>query len=134
MSDPLLAQVAKRLARPVGEGERKRARLHLLDWLACIAGARRSPMMDVARNGGLPPAERAALLGNILEMDDIHRRAILHPGPVIWAAAMGGPARSMEALLDAAVRGYEAMISVGGRLDGHHYSLWHPTATMGGMG
>jgi hypothetical protein len=25
----------------------------------------------------------AAFLGNLLEMDDIHRSAILHPGPVI---------------------------------------------------
>lgn len=133
MSGPLLAQLASRLARPVGESERKRARLHLLDWLACVAGARQMPIAEVARNAVLPPLERAALLGNMLEMDDIHRRAILHPGPVVWPAALAGE-KSLDRVLDASIRGYEAMIAVGAALDAHHYSHWHPTGTVGGFG
>jgi 2-methylcitrate dehydratase PrpD len=133
MSEPLLAQLSERLARPVGESDRQRARLHLLDWLACVAGARRS---DVAGRGGLlsMPLGGAALLGNVLEMDDVHRTALLHPGPVIWPAALNGAPEKLADVLDAAVRGYEAMIAIGGALDAHHYSLWHPTATAGGFG
>ena len=36
----LLEQLAHHLQRPVNEDVRTRARLHLLDWLACVAGAR----------------------------------------------------------------------------------------------
>ncbi|MGP1282916.1 MAG: MmgE/PrpD family protein [Parasphingopyxis sp.] len=133
MSEPLLAQLSERLARPVGESDRLRARLHLLDWLACVAGARRS---DVAGRSGLlsMPLAGAALLGNVLEMDDVHRTALLHPGPVIWPAALNGAPEKLADVLDAAVRGYEAMIAIGGALDAHHYSLWHPTATAGVFG
>ena len=133
MSEPLLVRLAGRLARPVGESERKRARLHLLDWLACVAGARHMPIANVARVARLDPVERAALLGNMLEMDDIHRSAILHPGPVVWPAALAD-AGSLAAALDAAVRGYEAMVAVGVALDPHHYAHWHPTGTVGGFG
>lgn len=40
----------------------------------------------------------------------------------------------MERRLDAAVRGYEAMIAIGAAFDAHHYAHWHPTATMGVFG
>jgi 2-methylcitrate dehydratase PrpD len=40
----------------------------------------------------------------------------------------------MDARLDAAVRGYEAMIAIGAALDAHHYAHWHPTATAGVFG
>ena len=75
--------------------------------------------------GGQVTARDAAFangaFGNVLEMDDVHREAILHPGPVVVPAALalaaerdtGGPA-----LLDAILRGYEAEIRVG-RAMGH---------------
>lgn len=132
MSEPLLVGLARRLARPVGEGERKRARLHLLDWLACVAGARGSEAFG--RGGMLRLNGGAALLGNVLEMDDVHREALLHPGPVIWPAVFEQPVEELARALDAAVRGYEAMIAVGSALDAHHYANWHPTATAGGIG
>ena len=40
----------------------------------------------------------------------------------------------MDALLDGAVRGYEAMIAVGATFDAHHYAHFHPTSTAGGFG
>jgi 2-methylcitrate dehydratase PrpD len=67
-------------------------------------------------------------------MDDVHRTALLHPGPVIWPAALSMSGADMDTVLDAAVRGYEAMIAVGSALDAHHYAHWHPTATAGGVG
>mgnify|MGYP002780725102 CR=1 FL=1 len=127
MTEPLLVQLATSLARPVGESERKRARLHLLDWLACVAGARRAELFAG------DALQRATLLGNVLEMDDVHRRGRLHPGPVIWPAVIGAHG-AMDNLLDAAVRGYEAMIAVGETFDDEHYAHFHPTATAGVFG
>ena len=134
MSEPLLAQLAKRLARPVGESERKRARLHLLDWLACVAGARDTEAGHLASAVSSRGWEAATYVGNVLEMDDVHRTALLHPGPVVWPAAMSMPSASMEQRLDAAVRGYEAMIAIGSALDAWHYARWHPTSTCGVFG
>lgn len=137
MTEPLLSRLVRTLARPVPESEGQRARRHLADWLACVAGARQGAVAAAARRAGPDPVERAALLGNLLEMDDVHRRALLHPGPVIWPAALLAARETgadMATMLAGAVRGYEAMIAVGLTLDARHYSLWHPTSTAGGVG
>lgn len=134
MTSPLLTMLGARLARPVTKGERQRARLHLLDWLACVAGARGTEAAALGATISFNGWERATYLGNVLEMDDVHRAALLHPGPVVWPAALSLASAPMEARLDAAVRGYEAMIAIGAAMDAHHYARWHPTATMGGFG
>lgn len=134
MTQPLAARLAEVLARPLGKSERSRARLHLLDWLACVAGARQTEAAAVGASIGRAGWERATYVGNALEMDDVHRTALLHPGPVVWPAALSMASARLEARLDAAVRGYEAMIAVGAAMDAHHYARWHPTATMGGFG
>lgn len=130
-------RLAQHLLRPVDPATRTRARLHLLDWLGCVAGARRSAVAEVARKAEPDMLTRAALLGNVLEMDDVHRTALLHPGPVVWPAALSAARDEdvdMASLLDGAVRGYEAMIAVGASFDAHHYAHWHPTSTAGGFG
>lgn len=134
MSEPLLTEFVQTLARPVGKSERARARLHLLDWLACVAGARGTEAAAVGASISTTGWERATYVGNVLEMDDVHRTALLHPGPVVWPAALSLSSADMDARLDAAVRGYEAMIAIGSAFDAHHYSHWHPTATMGVFG
>jgi 2-methylcitrate dehydratase PrpD len=131
--ESLTEKLAKHVMRPVDDATRTRARLHLLDWLGCVAGARGSNARG-ASAGVSNVSTRSALFGNMLEMDDIHRIAILHPAPVIWASAMMQPRSDMTRLLDGAVRGYEAMIIVGETFDSHHYSRWHPTATAGVFG
>ncbi|MFN3288499.1 MAG: MmgE/PrpD family protein, partial [Sphingomonadaceae bacterium] len=133
----LTERLAARLARPVPPPARDRARLHLLDWLGCVAGGLRCEVAAVARAAEPDPVARAALLGNVLEMDDVHRGAILHPGPVVWPAALAAAREtgaSLGALLDAGVRGYEAVIAVGLALDARHYAHYHTTATAGGFG
>ena len=87
--------------------------------------------------GRAPDAWTATLLdagpANVEEMDDMHRQAILHPGPVV-VPALAGLARSgvpRRRVLDALVRGYEAMIRVGRSVGPRHYALWHNTATAG---
>ncbi|MBY0520320.1 MAG: MmgE/PrpD family protein [Sphingomonas sp.] len=127
-------RLAQHLQRPVNMAARDRARLHLLDWMGCVAGARNGPVGDAERRMGQPAPLRAALLGNVLEMDDVHRAAILHPGPVIWPTVLGDADQGMTAILDAAVRGYEATIAIGATFDAAHYRYWHNTTTAGVFG
>ena len=78
-----------------------------------------------------------AACGNIMEMDDLDRASILHPGPVIVPAAIAvaehvgatGPQ-----LLHAIVRGYEATIRIGRALGVKHYAFFHNTSTCGAFG
>ncbi len=132
-AEPLIAQLARHLQRPVPESVRTRARLHLLDWLACVAGARGSAVGQLANGGAIE--DDVALLGNVLEMDDVHRAGLLHPGPVIWPAALWWEYDApLDDILAAGVVGYEAMIAVGATFDGYHYAGWHPTSTAGSIG
>lgn len=149
-------RLSSRLAEPVAAEDRARARLHLLDWVGCaVAGARE---LDCGRVRALVAAESAGLCrvigggrvgpqmaalangpaGAILEMDDVDRRALLHPGPVVMPAvlAMAESLGTVEgdAVLDAIVRGYEAMIRIGRAAGASHYRFFHPTGTCGGFG
>ena len=156
MTSSLTRGLARILHRPVDDRTRRRAALHLLDWLGCALAGSREPAGRVlaARASGLPrgavtvlgaapvanPEEAAFVnggLGNIYEMDDVHRTAILHPGPVTVPAALSA-AEAMgaegAALLDALVRGYEAVIRLGAAVGPGHYALWHNTATCGPFG
>ncbi|WP_084176167.1 MmgE/PrpD family protein [Brevundimonas bacteroides] len=152
----ITVRLADVLARPVSAEDRARARLHLLDWVGCaVAG---SGEEDVARVAALAEAEgqgtcrivgggrvgpEAAALANgpagaILEMDDVDRRALLHPGPVVMPAALALAQHlgvtDGDALLHAIVRGYEAMIRIGRAAGASHYRFFHPTGTLGGFG
>jgi len=147
--------LAERILRAVDAPSRERAVLHVLDWIGCaVIGATTEPgriLAGWARDEGTGPCRlifgdrgslwTAALLngavGNVLEMDDIHRTAILHPGPVVIPAALAMAERERAtsiALLDAVVRGYEAMIRVGQAVGPAHYRFWHNTSTCGPFG
>lgn len=129
----LIERLASHLQRPVDAATRARARLHLLDWLACVAGARASRVAGIAFAARSEDVLlRSAFLGNLLEMDDVHRGALLHPGPVVWPIALTTP--TLDHALDCAVRGYEAMIAIGETFDQYHYSHWHPTSSAGVFG
>jgi 2-methylcitrate dehydratase PrpD len=130
----LTEQLAKHLQRPVDEATRARVRLHLLDWLACVVGARGSDVARCFPEDNEDIAAKAAFLGNILEMDDVHRTALLHPGPVVWPTVLFGDCDAMDEMLHAAVHGYEAMIAIGATFDAHHYAHFHPTSTAGLFG
>ncbi|WP_417608652.1 MmgE/PrpD family protein [Parasphingorhabdus sp.] len=133
--ESLTEKLATHLMRPVDEATRQRARLHLLDWLGCVAGARQSEVAQLAirRRMESDAIGIATWLGNVLEMDDIHRTSILHPGPVIWPSVLDHRG-SLSDILDCAVRGYEATIAVGSTFDAFHYSHYHNTATAGFFG
>ncbi len=156
MAEPSLTEgLVVLLARPIAERDRRRAALHLLDWIGCAAAGAASEAGQIfrehasrqpwgaarivlgARNTARDAAFANGAFGNVLEMDDVHREAILHPGPAIIPAALalaaerdaGGPA-----LLDAIIRGYEAMIRIGRSMGPGHYARFHPTSTMGAFG
>lgn len=128
----LSERLALHLLRPVPQRVRDKSRLHLLDWLGCVAGARGSEL--ARRLSDEDTVTRAAWLGNLLEMDDVHRTALLHPGPVVWPTVLGQSNTSADDTLIAAVRGYEAMIAIGSMLDARHYAYWHNTSTAGVFG
>jgi 2-methylcitrate dehydratase PrpD len=151
-------RLAGLLARPVEPDDRRRAARHLLDWYANAAIGRVSePGMLLAAetrvSGGdgpvrmfagrsLDPASAAFLgggLGSILEMDDVHRGALLHPGPAVIPAVLAAAGSLSvhpggEAILSAVVRGYEAMIRLGRSVGPGHYARFHNTGTCGAFG
>lgn len=135
-------RLADRLARPVAPEDRKRAAKHVLDWTGCaIAGARAPAAAAMARALGQDCSKRdvrfLGALGNILEMDDVDKRALLHPGPVVAPAALSVAVdcgATGGAFLDAIVRGYEATIRIGRAVGPDHYRYWHNTATCGPFG
>ena len=143
-------------SRPVDARARRRAVLHWLDWMGCVAAGARAPVGTVLRNWALRPGaprNTPCLLGmaqddyhailldagpaNVEEMDDMHRTAILHPGPVVIPALAGVTRRqglAAATTLDALVRGYETVIRVGRAVGPRHYYYWHNTATAGVFG
>lgn len=132
------------------------ARFNLLDWLGCIIAARHAPVAHaMARARGIPPAhllhtalspeladaQAAALslgtLGNVLEMDDLHRASILHPGDAVCAAALAVALRrqvSGAALLTAIVQGYEAAVRIGKAAASGGYTPFYNSGTCGVFG
>lgn len=131
-------------AKPVSEDDLRRASMFVLDTLACALGALKTKparMLEAVappRNSDI--ARRAFHLGglvHILEMDDLHRDSVTHPGSVIipaaWAVAdaqdLGG-----RAFLHAVLAGYEACCRVGMSVGKAHYRIWHNTSTCGPFG
>ena len=142
------------LSRPISDNDRQRAALLLLDWTGCavagqaepagqkitnafpgevgtstrIGASKASPLMAALHNG---------CLGNVLEMDDVDRQAVLHAAPTIIPAALAmaeHTGASREGFLDAIVIGYEATIRIGRAVGAGHYAYWHNTATCGPFG
>ncbi|MEE4210086.1 MAG: MmgE/PrpD family protein [Parvularcula sp.] len=140
-SATVLEELAARLARPVTADDRARAVWHLADWMSCAIGGAGEPaariLLSRQNAGGTERAFAWGGLGNILEMDDVDKRALLHPGPSIVPAALVLAAErglSLDALLDAIVRGYEATIRLGRAVGPGHYAKFHNTGTCGGIG
>ena len=151
----LTEDLADLLARPITPADRRRAALHLLDWIGCATAGAASEVGQLFRRyvakqpsgtarvllGGAHGVRDAAFangaFGNVLEMDDVHRASILHPGPVVVPAALAMASAlkaPSTALLDAILRGYEAEIRIGRAMGPAHYRQFHPTSTCGPFG
>jgi len=147
-------QLADLLAHPISDDDRQRAAVLLLDWTGCavagqveaagqtitaafpneignctrIGAGKASPLMAALHNG---------CLGNVLEMDDVDRQAVLHAGPTVIPAALAMAeyiGASAGDFLSAIVVGYEATIRIGRAVGAGHYAFWHNTATCGPFG
>ena len=147
----LAEQLVSSLNRAVPEATFERARSHVLDWAGCVLGAAREPLAQqisslVAKNSGHFPScgigpldaksarTYAGSLGNLLEMDDLVRAALVHPGPVVVPTAIYTGLElklSWKETLLGIIKGYEAAARLGVLLDQFHYSRWHPTTTVG---
>lgn len=139
--EPLVRRLAALLEAPVASEDRARAGLHLLDWTGCAIAGRREPAGAILLQSREPAASGRAFawggLGNILEMDDVDKRALLHPAPSVIPAALAMAVEtgaSGDAVLDAIVRGYEATIRLGRAVGPGHYAFWHNTGTCGAIG
>lgn len=137
----VLTELSALLSRPVDARARVRAQRHLLDWLGCAVAGAVEPAGKILREArGVGPAAQAFCwggLGNILEMDDVDKRALLHPGPSIIPAALAMAAvtpTDSETFLNAIVTGYDATIRLGRAVGPAHYAIWHNTGTCGAIG
>lgn len=126
-----------------------------LDWLGSAlagAGARPVPLFEryaermgpadgaarILANGRGTSAYFAALVNgassHLVEQDDLHNSSVLHPGTVVFSAALAAAqdlGKTGQALLLAAVAGYEAGIRIGEFMGRSHYRVFHTTATVG---
>lgn len=149
MTAPLTLSLTARLAaliaaKPISDDDYRAAALFTLDALAnALAGRRTRPgaiLLDWAAAEPLTTSREAMLLGgltHILEVDDLHRASVVHPGCVVVPAAYTLAHRrnvSGRAFLAAILRGFEACCRVGMAVGPAHYRIWHNTATCGPFG
>lgn len=91
---------------------------------------------------GIPATPRAAALINgvashTLEVDDIYRDAIYHPGPPVISAAIAALQSAQgngSDLMAGIVAGYEVSNRIGAAIQPAHYDYWHTTGTVGAFG
>ena len=71
---------------------------------------------------------------HVAEQDDLHNGSVLHPATVVFPAVLAAAqdqSASGEAMLVAAIAGYEAGIRIGEYLGRSHYKFFHTTGTAG---
>jgi 2-methylcitrate dehydratase PrpD len=116
----------------------------VLDTLANALAARHSPQGQILRDWyARRPSDtgrRAFLFGalaHILEMDDLNRESVTHPGcvvvPAAWAIAVQQGSGGQD-FLRAVLAGYEAVCRIGNAVGRAHYEVWHNTSTCGPYG
>ncbi len=155
MPTATLARFAATAAVP--QRVRRATRRYLLDWLGStlaggeleppammrrvvdgLGGAPQATVLADGRRSSAPLAAMAnAAAAHVLELDDLDRGSISHPGAPIIAASLATGEREGaggDALLDAIAIGYEVSIRTGEALGPTHYEHWHTTGTAGTPG
>ena len=130
-------------SKPIGDDDLVAASRFVLDTVACVIGGRETPpgeiLIDWYRGTGDAGrhAYLASGLAHILEIDDLHRDSVTHPGAVVippaWHLARQS-GRSGRDFLVAVLHGYEAMTRIGMAVGPAHYKVWHNTSTCGPFG
>jgi 2-methylcitrate dehydratase PrpD len=143
-------------AQPIPPQALHHAKRAVIDWYAALLpGAVAAPATlleqalreDLDRGGarlalGRKATARTAALINAtaahtMEVDDIYRDAIYHPGAPTIAAALAVAQEcgaSGEAFLRGVIVGYEVSTRIGAAMGRAHYRYWHNTGTIGSFG
>lgn len=130
--------------KPVAPDDLAAAAGFVLDTLANALAARHSPQGQILRDWYArrpSDADRHAFLfgalAHVLEMDDLHRESVTHPGcvvvPAAWAVAVQQAGTGHD-FLRAVLAGYEAVCRIGNAVGPAHYKVWHNTSTCGPYG
>ena len=134
----------------------KKAKLEIIDWIGySIAGTRTRQAKPFNKLQNILPEGNSlnlfsrkqlnifdsafinASVGNILELDDVHRTSIIHPGDTIIPAAIAASnSTNIDAynFLRAIIVGYETAIRMGKCLGVDHYKIFYSSATCGVFG
>lgn len=146
MAQQTLAEGLNALIRqkPVSDADLASAALFVLDTLACAIGARQTRPAQMLAKVSPPKSDdvdKSAFyvggVAHILEMDDLHRASVTHPGSVVIPAAWAfAHLRNLDGreFLRAVLAGYEACTRIGMAVGKEHYRVWHNTATCGPFG
>ena len=156
LTQQLAALVASTRADQIPDDVLETAAWWVLDWLgAAIAGLDSAPGRILTKHTSAQPASTSSCLGlregrspqvaslhngavsHVVEMDDVHRAAIIHPAVVVVPAALAVAEQrgaSGRNFLTAVVLGYEVAIRVGESVGKTHYFHWHNTSTCGVYG
>lgn len=131
-------------SKPISDTDLTTASHFVLDTVACVIGGQNSvpgkilqDWFNGADRGTGSDIFLASGLAHILEIDDLHRDSVLHPGcvviPLAWhlSARLG---KSGREFLEAVLHGYEAVTRIGMAVGPAHYKVWHNTSTCGPFG
>ena len=96
---------------------------------------------QIVPSGRRAPLRTAALINgaaaHAMEVDDIFRDAVYHPGPPVISAVLAACQSSGHdgmMLLRSIIAGYEVSNRVGKAMQPAHYDYWHTTGTIGTIG
>ncbi|MGE3272415.1 MAG: MmgE/PrpD family protein [Chloroflexota bacterium] len=156
LTQDLAALVARTRSADIPADVLETAAWWVLDWLgAAIAGLDSPAGRIFVEHTSAQPTAMASCLGlksgrsaqvaalhngavsHVVEMDDVHRAAIIHPAVVVVPAALAVAEQcgaSGRDFLTAVVLGYEVAIRVGESVGKTHYFHWHNTSTCGVFG
>jgi 2-methylcitrate dehydratase PrpD len=125
--DWIASALAGRGARPV----------RMLEAFAAHMGPQDGPSEILVSRRHISPFFAALVNGaasHVVEQDDVHNGAVFHPATVVFPAVLAA-AQDVDApgqaLVAAAVVGYEAGIRIGQYLGRSHYRVFHTTGTAG---
>src|SRR5882672_8864840 len=129
-------------AQPVSSEVAHHARRAVIDWhAALLPGSVVPPATLLKKALGEADARTTALINgtaaHTVEVDDIYRDGIYHPGaPTIAAALAMAQSHSKDGMsfLKAIVVGYEISTRIGAAMGRAHYKHWHNTGTIGCFG
>lgn len=127
-------------SQPIPAEVQHHARRALIDWHAALLPGSVVPPATLLKKAFAEEFERGypralALINgsaaHTVEVDDIYRDGIYHPGAPTIAAAL---AFNRENPLRAIVVGYEISTRIGAAMGRAHYRYWHNTGTIGCFG